>query len=115
MHNFFSNPMAVIITAFGVLIFSALIYYIYHLTISLRILEKRNREYRRNLEEVDQQARLIVQTDLEMNEVQEEISHKMQAILALQDLSRLFNSSLNRENILSGFNLSIIKKMGLIL
>ena len=94
------------------LILLVLIYYIWDLINRLKALARMNKEFERNLEEVDEQARLVIQTDLEMNEIQEKIDERMRALLALQRLSRIFSSSLEKEKIFAGFNSELLGEIG---
>jgi hypothetical protein len=49
---------------------------------------------RRALDEMDEQAKLIVRTDMELNKIQEELDKKVTGLYALQRLTRAISTSL---------------------
>ncbi|MFH0827194.1 MAG: histidine kinase dimerization/phospho-acceptor domain-containing protein, partial [Candidatus Omnitrophota bacterium] len=54
---------------------------------------------RRAFDELDGQAKLIVQTDLELHRAQEELDKKVSGLVALQKLTRLISTTLDEEEI----------------
>jgi len=54
---------------------------------------------KKSLDEMDEQAKLIVRTDMELNKTQEELDKKITGLYALQRLSRSISSSLEENNI----------------
>jgi len=50
---------------------------------------------RRAFEELDGQAKLIVQTDVELHKAQEELDKKISGLVTLQKLSRLISTTLD--------------------
>ncbi|MBN2119483.1 MAG: hypothetical protein JW734_00325 [Candidatus Omnitrophica bacterium] len=74
--------------------------------------EDKIRKLEDNLEEMDEQARLIVKTDLELSQTQEELDRKITSLLALQRLSQDLSSSLEEEKIFSHIRPEIISELG---
>jgi len=54
---------------------------------------------KRSLEEMDEQAKLIVRTDMELNKAQEELDKKITGLYALQRLSRTISTTLEESQI----------------
>ncbi len=54
---------------------------------------------RKSLEEMDEQAKLIVRTDIELNKAQEELDKKITGLYALQRLSRIISTTLEESQI----------------
>jgi len=54
---------------------------------------------KRSLEEMDEQAKLIVRTDIELNKTQEELDKKITGLYALQRLSRMISTTLEESQI----------------
>ena len=50
---------------------------------------------KKSLEEMDEQAKLIVRTDIELNKTQEELDKKITGLYALQRLSRMISTTLS--------------------
>ena len=47
---------------------------------------------KKSLEEMDEQAKLIVRTDMELNKIQEELDKKISGLYALQRISRAIST-----------------------
>jgi len=54
---------------------------------------------KKSLDEMDEQAKLIVRTDMELNKTQEELDKKIAGLYALQRLSRAISTTLEEEQI----------------
>ena len=54
---------------------------------------------KKSLEEMDEQAKLIVRTDIELNKTQEELDKKITGLYALQRLSRIISTTLEESQI----------------
>jgi len=54
---------------------------------------------KKSLEEMDEQAKLIVRTDIELNKTQEELDKKITGLYALQRLSRMISTTLEESQI----------------
>jgi len=67
---------------------------------------------RRALEELDGQAKLIVQTDVELHKAQEELDKKISSLVTLQKLSRLISTTLDEEEIFQKLDEKHITELG---
>src|SRR3989338_9792852 len=56
-------------------------------------------ELKRSLDAMDEQAKLIVRTDIELNKTQEELDKKITGLYALQRLSRIITTTLEESQI----------------
>ena len=54
---------------------------------------------KKSLEEMDEQAKLIVRTDIELNKTQEELDKKITGLYALQRLSRIISTTLEESQL----------------
>ena len=66
-----------------------------------------------SLDQMDEQAKLIVRTDLELNKIQEELDKKISGLYALQNLSRSLASTLDEKEIFNQIKLEHIKELGM--
>ncbi len=67
---------------------------------------------RRAFEELDGQAKLIVQTDVELHKAQEELDKKISSLVTLQKLSRLISTTLDEEEIFQKLDEKHITELG---
>jgi signal transduction histidine kinase len=63
---------------------------------------------RRSFDELDEQAKLIVKTDLELNKAQEELDKRLKGLDALQKTSRLISTTLDENEIFHRLNQSLM-------
>ncbi len=66
-----------------------------------------------SLEQIDEQAKLIVRTDLELNKIQEELDKKVSGLYTLQSLSRTLASTLDEKEIFKQIQEEHIEKLGI--
>jgi signal transduction histidine kinase len=64
------------------------------------------------IDEMDEQAKLILRTDLELNKTHEELDKKMTSIYALQGISRAISTTLEETQIFKSIHEYHIKDMG---
>jgi len=64
------------------------------------------------LEEMDEQAKLIVRTDIALNKTQEELDKKLTGLYALQRLSRAISTTLEEKHIFRKIELSHLEDLG---
>ncbi|MBU1125435.1 MAG: hypothetical protein KKC84_05380, partial [Candidatus Omnitrophica bacterium] len=57
--------------------------------------------YKKSLDEMDEQAKLIVQTDMELNKTQERLDKKLRGLYTLQRLSRAVSNALDESQVFS--------------
>lgn len=65
-----------------------------------------------SLDEMDEQAKLIVRTDIELNKAQEELDKKIVGLYALQRLSRSISTTLEESLIFKMIDVSVIEELG---
>ncbi len=67
---------------------------------------------RKALDEMDEQAKLVVRTDIELNKAQEELDRKITGLYTLQKLSRSISSSLEENQIFNKIELNHLTDLG---
>ena len=81
-------------------------------------LEKLNRAraelkaLKRSLDEMDEQAKLIVRTDMELNKTQEELDKKITGLYALHNLSRAVSTTLEEKQIFNMVDSTYLQDLG---
>ncbi|MCX5714682.1 MAG: GAF domain-containing sensor histidine kinase [Candidatus Omnitrophica bacterium] len=78
----------------------------------IKQLYKEGDQLRRSLDEMDEQAKLIVRTDMELNKTQEELDKKMSGLYALQRLSRSMSTTLEEPQIFKRIDSSCLDELG---
>jgi len=67
---------------------------------------------KKTLEEMDEQAKLIVRTDIALNKTQEELDKKLTGLYALQRLSRAISTTLEEKHIFRKIEISQLEDLG---
>ncbi len=67
---------------------------------------------RRAFDDLDNQGKIILQTDLELHRAQEELDKKISGLIALQDLTRLISTTLDAEEIFRKIEEKHISQIG---
>ena len=62
--------------------------------------------------ELDDQAKIIIRTDLELNRTQEELDKKVNGLYTLHELGKLINSTLDAEKLFAQITEPLILKLG---
>ena len=75
-------------------------------------LEKRTEALNASLEEMDEQAKLIIRTDIELNKTQEELDKKITGLSTLQKLSREISTTLEENQIFKKIGKSYLEELG---
>ena len=75
-------------------------------------LEEAHKKMLRSFNELDEQAKLIVKTDLELNRAQEELEKRLNGLNALQRTSRQISQALNEEEIFEKLKQSLFEDLG---
>ncbi|MDD5020111.1 MAG: ATP-binding protein [Candidatus Omnitrophica bacterium] len=78
----------------------------------IRELQAERNKLKRAFEELDGQAKLIVQTDVELHKTQEELDKKISGLVTLQKLSRLISTTLDEEEIFKKLDEKHITELG---
>ena len=84
---------------FGLLGLIALVIILVFKLEKIKNLTNELKKLRRAFDELDGQAKLIVQTDLELHRAQEELDKKVAGLVTLQKLTRLISTTLDEEEI----------------
>jgi len=69
-------------------------------------------DLRKSLDEMDEQARLVVRTDMELNKAQEELDKKINGLYTLQRLSRIISTALEESQIFKRLEISHLEDLG---
>jgi len=75
-------------------------------------LENAHKKMLRSFNELDEQAKLIVKTDLELNRAQDELEKRLNGLNALQRTSRQISQALNEEEIFEKLRRSLFEDLG---
>ncbi|MFA5363159.1 MAG: HAMP domain-containing sensor histidine kinase [Candidatus Omnitrophota bacterium] len=67
---------------------------------------------KRTVDEMDEQAKLVVRTDIELNKTQEELDKKIIGLYVLQKISRSISTSLEERWIYKSIEMETIKELG---
>ena len=67
---------------------------------------------KKSFDQLDEQAKLIVKTDLELNKTQEELDKKIVALYTLQKISRLLSTTLDEKEIFRRLQQPIVSDLG---
>ena len=67
---------------------------------------------KKSVDEMDEQAKLIVRTDIELNKTQEELDKKIAGLYALQRLSRTISTTLEEGQIFKGIEAASLEELG---
>ncbi len=65
-----------------------------------------------SFEELDEQAKLIVKTDLELNKAQEELDKRINGLDALQKISRMISTTFDENEIYNRLNSQLLTELG---
>ena len=99
----------------GLILFTILgvlaIFFIRHLNKVRRLLAAYNKILN-TFNELDEQAKLIVKTDLELNKAQEELDKRIAGLNALQRVSHLVTTTLDENEIFQRLNQPLLKELG---
>ncbi|MBF0512014.1 MAG: hypothetical protein HQL13_06775 [Candidatus Omnitrophica bacterium] len=97
--------MSTTILTFGLIVFAllcALLYLVYVLITKEDIIKEMaetNQGLLRSFNDLDEQAKLIIRTDLELNKIREEMDKRLHGLNALQRTARQMNQALNETEI----------------
>src|SRR3989338_3291481 len=78
----------------------------------IRELKKSIKKLMRSFHELDEQAKLIVNTDLELNRAQEQLDKRLDGLDALQKTSRLISTTLDQNEIFHRLGQPLISGLG---
>ncbi len=113
--NIFTINIGIVSAVASILILAAFVY--------MLILTERQRKARISLQrsldklkkaynELDEQAKIIVKKDLELNKTQEELDNKINSLYTLHKFSKAISSTFDREKLFSQIDRSFISELG---
>jgi signal transduction histidine kinase len=79
---------------------------------SKKSLEKSLRKLKKTYDELDEQAKIIVKKDLELNKTQENLDKKLQGLYTLHEFSKAISSAFEPEKLFSQIDQSFISELG---
>ena len=74
--------------------------------------ERKNRYLQNIINQLDEQAKMIIKTDLALNKVQEELDKKIIGLYTLHELGKKINSTLNIEDLFALIKPALVSKLG---
>lgn len=87
-------------------------YFLYYTLKEIDVLKDSLRKLADSFAELDEQAKLIVKTDLELNKTQEELDKRLNGLDALQKTSRLITTTLDENETFQRLNPSLLNELG---
>jgi signal transduction histidine kinase len=78
----------------------------------IKILKNSVENLQRSLNETDEQAKLIIRTDIELNKIQEELDKKIAGLYALQNLSRSISNTLEENQVFQKIESASLEELG---
>ena len=69
------------------------------------------RKLKKSFNDLDEQAKLIVKTDLQLNKAQEELDKRLGGLDALQKISRLISTTLDEDEIFSRLHQALMTNL----
>src|SRR5271167_3669881 len=113
-----NTPPLEITTILGIIIFvlccgAAFLFYIISIkNETVNGLIKEHQKLMRSFNDLDEQARLIVRTDLELNKIREEMDKRLNGLNALQRTSRQISQALNEGEIFQRISPALFEDLG---
>jgi len=108
----FKEPLVNLIATLGIV---TIIYLVISIILKMRRLKQLQDEVgklKKSLDEMDEQAKLIVRTDMELNKTQEELDKKMTGLYTLQRLSRAITTTLEENQIFKMIRPDYLEDLG---
>lgn len=97
---------------FSLLLIGILIYLLIKFSESLNKSNLTISQLKRSFNELDEQAKLIISTDFELNKAHEELDKRINGLNALQKTSNIISTSLNEDAIFNSLDESLILDLG---
>ena len=101
-----------IVGVFAIILVTVLVLLVVSMTERLHDLQASLRRMTKSFNDLDEQAKLIVRTDLELNKTQEELDKRLNGLDALQKTSRLISTTLDENEIFKRLDQSLIVDLG---
>lgn len=77
-----------------------------------RDLEEKNKRLEDIIKQLDEQAKMIIKTDLALNKVQEELDKKITGLYTLHELGKKINTTFNIDELFNLINKPLVSKLG---
>ncbi|MFC1666906.1 ATP-binding protein [Candidatus Omnitrophota bacterium] len=74
--------------------------------------ERKNKKSQDVIRQLDEQARMIIKTDLALNKAQEELDKKITGLYTLHELGKKINSTFNIDDLFALVNQTLVSKLG---
>lgn len=97
---------------FGLLATIILTYLLLEKKSKLKEVSSRLGKIEHAFDNIDEQAKLIVKTDLELNKIQEELDKKISGLSTLQRISRAISRTFDKEEIFNRIEMSFLQDLG---
>lgn len=97
---------------FLVLAIAAIVFYLLNKLEEIKQLKTAHDKLMRSFNDLDEQARLIVKTDLELNKAQEELEKRLQGLNTLQKFSRDLSKTLDAKEVFQKINAAMLNDLG---
>lgn len=95
------------------IIITGIVFVVYFFERSRRLdLETTNKRLQDIIKQLDEQAKIIIKTDLALNKVQEELDKKITGLYTLHELGKKINSILNIDELFLLINRPLVYKLG---
>lgn len=112
MHPFDITSLLVGLNVTLIIISSVLAYFFIGKSEDLKDLQSSFKKIINSFNELDEQAKLIVKTDLELNKAQEELDRRLIGLSTLQTLSRTISRTLDEQEIFRKIDKTIATELG---
>jgi signal transduction histidine kinase len=106
-----NHPANILIIGLAAAVFYLIALLLYKME-KLKQLQVSVNNLKHSLDEMDEQAKLVVRTDLELNKAQEELDKKVTGLYALQRLSRAMSTTLEEKQIFKMIDLNQLEDLG---
>ncbi len=106
------TPFLIVTSLLLVLVLSILAYFFIGKSEEYKELKASFDKMMRSFNELDEQAKLIVKTDLELNKTQEELDRRLKGLNTLQKLARTMSMTLDEQEIFHKINKDLVSELG---
>ena len=79
---------------------------------TIRQMDEAHHKLMRSFDDLDEQAKLIVRTDLELNKIREEMDKRLNGLNALQRTSRQISQALNEDEVFQKISPALFEELG---
>lgn len=112
MDFFDSSTILSAVTLLLILAIAGITFYLLNKIEEIKQLKASHKKLMRSFNDLDEQARLIVKTDLELNKAQEELEKRLQGLNTLQKFSRDISKTLDAKEVFEKINTPMLAELG---